>query len=756
MKGTTIAQYKVLDQLGRGGMGVVWKGYDERLNRHVALKVLTPELITSEESRERLIREARAASQLDHPNICTIHEIEETPDGHIVLVMAYYEGETLAQRIRRGRFDLDSTVHVMRAMLSGLKHAHERGVVHRDIKPGNTILLPDGGVKIVDFGLAHATGPNQLTITQKLEGTVHYMEPEALAGEHADHRTDLWSCGVVMYEMLAGVLPFQGDHILAVLAAIGKNEPLPLREHRPDLPPRVDAIVARALAKVRGARYQSAGEFLFDLEHFAHASSSSTSSFSTTFSSMREPIQEKSLVVLPFAPVGSSQDADFFSEGLTDEIITDLSGVKKLRVICRSSAMRLKGTTKHPREIAAELNVRYLLEGTVRVSGDQLRVNAQLIDPDTDSPLWAEKYSGSLADVFSIQEELAQKIVEALRLKLTPEDRERIAEHPVPDIRAYEYYLRAKRELLSYTKEGLDRALDYLDKGEAIIGENVLLLSARGMVHWQFVNAGIDADPAHVETAERCANRIVALQPNSPHGHRLLGLSAVVRGSTQEAVRHLKRSLDLAPGDPDSMAWLCSLCALSGKASAVTAMAKRLVQIDPLTPTYHFMPGFVAMLAGDFDRAIPPYEDALRGEPKNQMLRLAYAQALTMAGEKDRAIPALDALAADDPGDFFAQLGLALRSGLLADLAGVRANLPDEVAAAASGDMNYAWLVAQAWALAGGVDESLAFLQHAVDHGFINYPMLHRHDPTLVSVRHDPRFPVLLEKARVAWEAFEV
>jgi serine/threonine protein kinase/predicted Zn-dependent protease len=755
VKGTTIAQYKVLDQLGRGGMGVVWKGFDERLNRHVALKVLAPELITSPESRERLIREARAASQLDHPNICTIHEIEETPDGHIVLVMAYYEGETLSHRIRRGRFDLDSSVHVMRAVLGGLKHAHERGVVHRDIKPGNMILLPDGGVKIVDFGLAHATGPNQLTITQKLEGTVHYMEPEALAGEHADNRTDLWSCGVVMYEMLSGVLPFQGEHILAVLAAIGRNEPTPLRELRPDLPPRVDAIVARALAKVRGARYQSAGEFLFDLEHFAHATGP-TSSFSTTFSTLREPMQEKSLVVLPFAPVGSNQDADFFSEGLTDEIITDLSGIKKLRVICRSSAMRLKGTTKHPREIAAELNVRYLLEGTVRVSGDKLRVNAQLIDPDTDSPMWAEKYSGTLADVFSIQEELAQKIVEALRLKLTAEDLERIAEHPVPDIRAYEYYLRAKRELLSYSKEALDRALDYINKGEEIIGENVLLLSARGMVHWQFINAGIDADPVHLETAEACANRIVALQPNSAHGHRLLGLSAVVRGSTQEAVRQLKRSLELAPGDPDSMAWLCSLCALSGKASAVTAMAKRLVQIDPLTPTYHFMPGFVAMLSGDFGHAIAPYEDALRGEPENQMLRLAYAQALMMSGDKERAIETLDALAADDPGGLFTQLGLALRSGMLQDLAGVRGSLPEEVAGAAAGDLNYSWLVAQAWALAGDVDESLHWLKLAIDHGFINYPMLSRFDPTLVAVRQDERFANLLETARVAWEAFEV
>ena len=752
MKGTTVAKYKVLEQLGRGGMGVVWKGYDERLDRHVALKFLPPELTLNAASRERLVREARAVSQLDHPNICTIHEIEDTAEGHIVLVMAYYEGETLAQRIRRGRLEPESAVHVMRSVLQGLKHAHERGIIHRDIKPSNTILCADGGVKIVDFGLAHAASPDDLTITQGLEGTVHYMEPETLAGQHADHRTDLWSCGVVVYEMLSGALPFQGENIMAVLAAIARNEPKPLRELRPDLPPKFDAIVSRALAKVRGARYQSAVEFLVDLEHSGHPTATS-GIFSTTH---HGHTQEKSLVVLPFVLVGTPLESDYISDGLTDELITDLSGIRKLRVICRSSAMRLKGTSKQAREIASELNVRYVLEGTVRLSGTQLRVNAQLIDPGTESPLWAERYTGSIEDVFSIQEELSRKIVEALRLKLSPDDLERIAEHPVADVRAYEYYLRAKQELLSYTREALESALGYIEKGEQIIGENVLLLSARGFVHWQFVNAGIDADPIHLRKAEECALRIQQLEPNSAHGHRLLGLVAVVQGKTQDAVRQLKRSLEISPGDPDSMAWLCALCALSGKGQAVTAMATRLVEIDPLTPTYHFMPGFVALLSGDFERALGPYEAALRGEASNPMLRLAYCQALLMKGDTDAALQGFESLAKDNPGNLFAQLGLVLRDGVAGNLDGIRTNLTDDIAGAASGDMNYAWLVAQAWALGGDVDESLRWLQMAVDHGFINYPMLSRFDPTLKAVRADGRFHALLESARKAWDAFEV
>ncbi len=751
VKGTTVAKYKVVEQVGRGGMGVVWKAYDERLDRHVALKFLPPELTSLVSSRERLIREARAASQLDHPNICTIHEIEEH-DGHIVLVMAYYDGETLASRLQRGPLDVESASHIMRSVLNGLKHAHERGVIHRDIKPSNTMLCVDGAIKIVDFGLARSSGPNDLTMTKAIEGTVCYMDPETVAGGTIDHRTDLWACGVVLYEMLTGQVPFRGETVMAVLSAISRNEPTPARDLRPDLPPKFEAILSRALAKLRAARYQSAGEFLFELEHLPHLSTVTTSSISAH----PESSTEQSLVVLPFIAVGTSQEGDFFSDGLTDEIITDLSGVHKLRVICRTSAMRLKGTSKQAHEIASDLNVRYILEGTVRISGSHLRVNAQLIDPRTDSPLWAEKYNGSIEDVFSIQEEVSRKIVGALRLKLTHNDLERIAEHPMPDVRAYEYYLRAKRELLSYSREALERALDYLEKGERIVGENVLLLSSRGQVHWQYVNAGIDPDPAHLHKAQECANRILELQPGSAHGHRLLGLVSVLEGRSQEAVRQLKRSLEIAPADPDSMAWLCSLCALSGKGQAVTAMASRLVEIDPLTPTYHFMPGFVALLCGDFEHAPGPFEAALRGEPSNQMLRLAYGQALLMKGERSRANEVFESLSAEAPDDFFGRLANAMKSGLAGDPQGIRSSLNEAVSAAASGDMNYAWIVGQAWALAGQNDESLRWLRTAVEHGFINYPMLSRFDPTLDKVRNDSGFTALLETARKAWEAFEV
>ena len=754
MKDTTIAHYKVLHELGRGGMGVVCKAHDLRLGRDVALKFLPPSLTSNARSRERLIAEARAVSKLDHPNVCTVHEIEETEDGQVVIVMAYYEGETLADRIRRGRADLHETIHIVQSILFGLEHAHERGIIHRDIKPSNVILCGKGGVKIVDFGLARFTAAED-TVSQDLVGTLAYLEPETVLGQAADHRTDLWSCGVVMYEMLAGVQPFQAENVAALLGTISRNEPRPLQQLRPDLPARVHEIASRALAKYRAARYQSAGDFIADLQHLMQPRTGSSVSVPVTVPHAEES-GEKSLVVLPFVAVGGSAETDFFSDGLTDEIITDLSGIHHLRVICSTSAMRLKGTQKNAREIASELDVKYVLEGTVRISGQQLRVNAKLVDCASDSMLWADKFSGNLEDVFSIQEQVSRRIVEALKVRLTRDESQRLREHPIEDVRAYEYYLRARRELLAYSRPALENALEYILKGEQLIGENILLLSARGYVHWQFINAGVDPDPVHLRAASDCAKRILEIQSDSPHGIRLLGLVAVLEGRTQEAVHYLKKSLELAPNDPDSMAWLCAICALSGKGHEVAAMANRLVEIDPLTPTYHFVPGLVALLSGDMEGAIPPFEQTLAGDPGNQMLRFCLGQAMLMNSRFDEAVAIFEALGNEMPGDFFAQLGLVLRYGLARDVAKLRTALTEEVAATAAGDMNYAWVVGQGWALASETHEALHWLELAVDHGFINYPLLRRLDPTLQSIRHDPNFATLLEKTRKRWEAFKV
>lgn len=752
MSESTIAHYRVLEELGRGGMGVVCKAEDMRLKRMVAIKFLPAHLIQDVTRRERLLREARAASSLDHPNICTIHEVEESGDGQIVLVMAYYQGETLSARIQRGRLELEPAVQITRKILSGLKHAHERGVVHRDIKPSNVILTSDDGVKIVDFGLAKLAGTAEcLTETDALLGTVAYLPPEVLQGLETDHRGDVWSSGVVFYEMLAGTPPFAGPNSYVVLHAIMHDDVKPIHTHRSDLPESVHVVLQRALAKSRDDRYQSAAEFLIDMEQLTSAGPSAIVS-----RSFPRPSQaEKSIVVLPFIVLGSEARDTYFSDGLTEEIIADLSTIAHLRVICRSSASMLRGVEVDPKKIAADLKVQYVMEGTVRTSGNNLRVTAKLIDPATDSLVWAEKYSGSLDDIFAIQESLSRRIVEALKLKLSPAESMRLAEKPIPDVRAYEYYLRAKQEILSYSSDGLERALGYLTQGEQIIGENVVLLSARGQVYWQFVNAGISTEPQYLDNAEKCAQRILEIDPDSGHGHRLLGLVKCSRGHTQEAVRLLKKSLESNPNDPDTLSWLCAICGLSGKGYAVTSMAQRLIDVDPLTPMWQMVPGLVAMLSGEFGRALAPFERALKSEPQNAMLQFVHAQVLALNGRTEEAISGLESMS-NGEGNFFTQLATFYAHALRRDRERALAVLNNELTSAAKADMNYAWVMAQGFALIGETQTALEWLTAAVQCGFINFPLLNSLDPFLENVRPEPGFADLMESTRRQWDAFEV
>jgi len=541
-------------------------------------------------------------------------------------------------------------------------------------------------------------------------------------------------------------------------------------EHRPELPGPVHGIMLRALAKSRADRYQSASEFLIELERLALGRLADERLGQDRLTAAvpvaahqeahqevdQEVHQEKSIVVLPFAVMGTEARDEFFSDGLTDEIITDLSAISQLRVICRTSAANFKGGGHDLKKIAADLNVQYVMEGTVRTSGNDLRVSAKLIDPATDALVWAEKYSGSLEDVFAIQESLSRRIVEALKVKLSPSESIRLSEKPIQDVRAYEFYLRAKQEILSYSSEGLNRALDYLDKGERIVGENVVLLSAMGQVHWQFVNAGISTDPEYLAKAERCARRILELDASSGHGQRLLGLVEVARGRTQEAVRLLRKSLESNPNDPDTLSWLCAVCSLSGKGYAVESMAQRLIDVDPLTPLWLAVPGLVAMLSGEFGRAQAPFERALEKDPRNPMLLLVYAQILALNGRVDEAVARLEALPGIAGESFFSQLGTFYGHALRGDKAAALAAVNAEMAGLAAADMNYAWVMAQGYALIEERETALEWLNTAVERGFINFPLLHHLDPFLEAVRREPGFAVLMESTRERWEAFEV
>ncbi len=765
-EGQTISHYKILEQLGSGAMGIVCKAEDLLLHRFVALKYLFPTALADAAHKDNLLQEARAASVLDHPNICRIHQIEELPDGEVILVMGYYEGETLASRIARGPLDLASATAILSQVLAGLHHAHENDIVHRDIKPSNLIINRKDEVKIVDFGLAKRPDVSRtLTETGVIVGSISYMSPEQVLCKNIDHLTDLWACGVVFYEMLSGTLPFYGDNPYAVFDQILRNTPKSILEYRPDLPAAVHEIFERSLAKVRPRRYLSAAEFLIALQSFADPQFKPISSVNlgSIFAKYKVPSpSDDSLVVLPFTTPEPVDGADFFCDGLTDEIITGLSSVRSLRIICRASAMRLKGTKDSPQKIARDLNVRYVLEGSVRmnnkvqIGNNSIRVTAQLIDPQSDSLLWAEKYNGSLEDVFAIQENISRQIVAALQVKLSAAEDKQMLARPLPDVNAYRYYLMAKHEILTYTSEALDRALEYLEMGERLVGENALLLSAKGQVYWQYVNAGISSDPEYLVKAKHCADEALALEPQSAHAFRLLGLISVQEGETQKAVKLLKRSIAIDPNDSDTLAWYSAVCGLSGKAHAAMPIARRIRKIDPLTPVYRFVPGLLSLMAGEFSDALPPFDEAIQLDPTNSMLLWCRGQVLTLCHRNREAIAQFKALEKDHPGQFFTQLGSLMQAALANDSEAARLIATEELKEIASCDPHYSWYMAECNSLLGDTTNALLWLEKAMERGFINYPMISRWDPLLTNVRLTPGFDDLVKRLKIRWENFEV
>ncbi len=462
------------------------------------------------------------------------------------------------------------------------------------------------------------------------------------------------------------------------------------------------------------------------------------------------------IVVLPFVNLSPEHDIDYLSDGLTDEILTDLSSIKSLGVISRTSAMQLKHTTKDLRTVGRELNVKYALEGGVWKVGRRLRITTKLVDTSIDELLWAEKFDGTLDDVFQIQEAISRTVVQALRVQLSAAEDARLAARPIPDVRAYEYYLRARQEVFRFTGEALARALEHLEKGLEILGDNVLLHAAMGYTYWQYVNAGISGDVAYLEKARQQAEHIMRLEPDSPHAHRLLGLINISGGTTRDVVRHLRHALDAEPSDTDALLWLSLVLGFAGRPKAARPLVQRLLTIDPLTPFYQMLPGFLALMEGDVAGAIEPFRRSAQIDPGNPIVRLTWGQIMVMNGRHPEASEIFHHLAHDMPDTLFSQLGRFYELALAGRRNEALAVMSDEHKGAAWQDMEYSWCMAQCHAILDDNAEAIRWLRNAaISQNFSNYPLLAERDPLLARLKGDPAFEELLGEIRRKWEAVE-
>ena len=465
--------------------------------------------------------------------------------------------------------------------------------------------------------------------------------------------------------------------------------------------------------------------------------------------------QRKSIVVLPFDNMSPDPGDAYFSDGLTEEIITHLSYIRSLRVISRNSAMVLKGTQKSTRAIAEELDVQYVLEGSVRKAGDDLRITAQLIQAEEDEHLWAETYDGSMEDIFVIQEQTARSIVAALRLSLSTEEDQRLAERPIEDVQVYELYLLARLEIMTGTPEALERARRRLESGLKIFGENAALLQELAEVHLQSYETGVKTDEESLRRAEDLANRITSLQPNSAHGHYLKGRIERLRGSCTEATVHLERAVAIDPDHSSSLLFLFHHYALiSGRTDLAAPFEKKVIGQDPLNPITWVCVGWYHLMLGDLEEASASFRKmgVVAGGIVSDWEAIFRAYVLIWQNRISEAIGLVDGVIERDTGEFHSEWAALLRKALTTE--DVADSLSKESRLFLWNDPETVWLTASAFALSGQKEEALDWLEHAVDRGWINYPLFSGNDPLLESIRGEGRFTELMGRVKRDWEAF--
>jgi serine/threonine protein kinase len=788
MIGKTVSHYKILEKLGEGGMGVVYKAEDITLGRTVALKFLPPELTRDAAARGRFIQEARAASALDHPNICTIHEVAQTDDGQTFIAMAYYEGEDLKSKIERGPLKLDEALEIAAQIAQGLAKAHGQGIVHRDIKPANILITKDGLVKIVDFGLAKLAGL-KLTKTGRTLGTAQYMSPEQARGEAVDARSDIFSLGAVLYEMLTGKHAFPGEYEQATLYAIMNEEPEPVTAVRSGIPMELERIVEKCLEKNPAERHQTAADLTADLQHLRRTISPDGQSTRASRSAAARPWKkaqslawaipvvllaavaigivagklsrhpapaEKSIAVLPFVDMSPSKDQEYFCDGMTEELINRLSRIQDLRVPARTSAFMFKGKTNDIRDIGSKLNVRTVLEGSVQKAGSELRIRAQLINVADGYHLWSETYDRELKDVFAIQEEISTAIVNALKLHMTSEEKQKISERPIDDVAAYECYLKAYDKIWSFSESALDSANQYLQDGIAIVGDNALLYSALAFVYWQYVNIGAKQED-YITRSEEYAKKALALDPDFPTAHVVL--ATIYRdflGNPQEAILHYKKALAVNPKELDALQYLAYVyVVLIGKPSTALPLMERAKRIDPLGSWKFWVQGMLYFYDGQYALALEQSRKSYDADTENPFSQFFYSWMLACNTERDEAFSIIDENARSTPDNVFAKLGLLLKYGMLKDRKKAFGEISPDFKKTCQRDPEGSFQVALMLATLDAKSEALDWLENSVNRGFINYPALERIQ-MLDNLRGEERFKKLMERVKYEWEHFEV
>ncbi|HET6271342.1 MAG TPA: protein kinase [Bacteroidota bacterium] len=774
MIGQTISRYKILEKLGEGGMGVVYKAEDIKLDRLVALKFLPPHLSASEQDKSRFIQEAKAASALNHPNVCTIHDIQVF-DGQTFIVMEYVDGKTL--RESKHGISIKQAVDFVAQVAEGLTAAHEKGIIHRDIKADNIMVRSDGRVQIMDFGLAKLQGPSALTKAGSTIGTTAYMSPGQLQGEEADHRTDIFALGVVMYELLSGQLPFKGAHEAAVMYEIVNVDPQPIQTAKPEVEPDLERIVMKCLEKDRSNRYQSAREVAVDLKRFKRDLEGKRGLSSAAGMQVRSKPTSRSwprlaipitvllvvaavtwyllqgrgeaietLAVLPFANLSADSSMEYLSDGITESLINNLSQLPKLKVMSRSSVFRFKGNATDPQTAGQELGVRAVLLGRVLQRGDNLQVRAELIDASDNTHLWGEQYNRKSADILAVQEEIAKEISQTLRLRLADKDTERLTKRATDNTEAYQLYLKGRYHWNKRSADGLRRGIEYFQ--QAVDQDPKYAVAYSGMADAYAVlgwfEYGIVPPRDVFPKAKAAARKAIEIDPNRAEPYASLGLiSTVYDYDWSSSEQNFSRSIELNPSYASAHQWYSEYLTARGRFEEGVAVMKHALELDPLSLIITRDVGWMLYFARRYDEAIEYFQKALDFDPNFMRAHLILGQTYVHQGNLEKAIPEFEAVSRLSQGSLGAiMLGYChAKAGRISQaketLRGLLVVSKTKYVPAAGMAILYAGL--------GEDDRAFEWLNKALEErsGALAYIKV---DPFFDSLRADPRFAQVLKK----------